>query len=392
MDASATTAWYGRFGGSYVAAPLVGVIRELSDAFASSIRDDCFQAELKDLLSTFGGRPTPLHPLRRFGRGTGAAILVKREDLAYTGGNYINSAAGQCLLARRMGARTVICETGSGHNGVATAAVAAALELRCIVFMGRTDHDAQAVMVSRMRALGAQVRPVDSGAAILSEAVSAAYQAWMAGTPETFYVSGAPVGPAPYPAIIREFQKIAGEELRFQTDASHARAPDAIVATLGGGSSVIGLFSAFAACKDTRLVVSQSTREPKSDCQLRLGQARLGVLHGARTLVLQDRSGSILVPSGLAPGLRYPATPPEIAQLWEEGRIESVAVDERDALATQSELARVDGLLASIESCHALHAARGVAAELQPDQIVVVSINAADDSEAFFSGTAYDAA
>jgi len=377
--AATAPAWYGRFGGAYVAAPLVPIVRALSEAFALAHADAQFRAELSDLLATFGGRPTPLHRLRRFGGAHSAAIWIKREDLAYTGGNYINSAAGQCLLARRLDARAVVCDTGSGHNGVATAAAAAALGLACTVFMGATDYHVQAVMVARMRALGADVRAVDSGAAILSEAVSAAYQAWMGGAPETVYVSGAPVGPAPYPAMVRAFQAIAGEELAAQIARAYGGAPAAILATLGGGGSAIGLFTPFLARCDTRLIVAQSVRLPPTGPQLRLGEARLGVLHGARTLVLQDVSGSVVAPSELAPGLRYPAASPEIAHLWETQRVEAVAVDASDALTAQAELARTEGILASIDSCHALAAAQVIARDLPTDRYIVVGINAADD-------------
>jgi len=372
--------WYGDYGGAFVAPPLVPVLREIATAFDAAVNDQAFVDDLAECLKTFGGRPTQLRALERFRPPGGAQIFVKREDLAYTGGSYINSAAGQCLLARRMRCTTVVCDTGSGHNGVATAAMAASLGLECIVFMGRSDYDAQHVMVSRMRTLGADVRAIDSGSALLSEAVSAAYQTWMGGSPDIFYVSGAPVGPAPYPAMIRHFQKVTGDEVRTQMRAMLQRDPDVLIAPLGGGSTAVGLFSAFEEDRHVRLCIAQSVRASSTGTQVRLGEATLGVLHGAKTLVLQQEAGLIASLPRLSPGLRYPATPPQIAALWAAGRVETILIDERDAASTQQDLARIEGLLVSIESSFAVCGARRLAQALPRDYCIVVSINAADDS------------
>lgn len=379
MAVRQSSIWYGEFGGAYVAPQLVSALRRIDEAFSHAIEDESFQEELSHFLETFGGRPTPLRELPRFASSSGARIFAKREDLAHTGGNYINSAAGQCLLAKRMGCHTIVCDTGSGHNGVAAAASAAALGLNCIVFMSLADCHAEQVMVARMRMLRAEVRVVDTGSAVLSEAVSAAYQAWMAGSPGVFYLSGAPVGPAPYPKMVSYFQRMIGEEVREQLRKLSEPAPSLVVAPLGGGSTAMGLFSVFAADSNVRLCVAQSVRRSIKEPQARLGQAKLGILHGAKTLVLQDDRGSIAALHATSPGLRYPGTAPQIAELWANKRLESVLIDEDDAKVVQREIAQIEGLLVSIESSHALCGALRMAASLTAQELVIVSVNAADD-------------
>lgn len=372
-----TNAWFGQWGGAYVAPPLVPVLRRLEHAFAEAAEDPNFQNDLDMFLTSFAGRPTPLRRLHS--APVACRIVVKREDLAASGGSYVNAAAGQCLLAQRMGAKTVICDTGSGHNGVATAAVAAALGLKCIVFMGAQDRRSRRVMVARMKALGADVRAADAGDAILSEAVSAAYQAWMAGGESTFYVSGAPVGPAPYPAMVHHFQRTVGAELTWQISGNEGRQPDVLVASLGGGSSVLGLFSAYRSRAQSRLVVAQALGPRADHAALRLEHGRAGVLHGARTLVLQDGLGHIQVPPSPAAGLRYPAVAPEVAGLWDEGRIESAPITNDEAVQAQSWLARKEGILASLESCHGLAAALKLGKDAPAHTLIVTVLSQADD-------------
>jgi tryptophan synthase beta chain len=342
-----TTSTYGAYGGRYVPETLVPALDELERGWNEAIADPAFRAELDRLGEHYIGRPTPLYEAERFAP-EGRRILLKREDLCHTGAHKINNAVGQILLATRLGKRRIVAETGAGQHGVATATVCARFGLECVVYMGSEDMRRQHPNVERIGLLGAEVRPVEFGTRTLKEATSEAIRDWIANVETTYYLIGSCVGPAPYPAIVRELQSVIGREARRQILESYERLPDAVVACVGGGSNAIGLFAGFFEDEAVRLIGVEAAGAAS------LGSGRPAILHGARSSVLADGDGQVLDAHSISAGLDYPGVGPEHAALRDSGRAEYVTATDAEALAAFHRLAETEGILPALEPAHAL--------------------------------------
>ncbi len=355
-DSSVGTGWFGPFGGRFVPETLIEPLRALEAAYADARRDAAFQKELARELASYVGRPTPLTYAERLSQETGLRVWLKREDLTHTGAHKINNTVGQVLLARRMGKKRVIAETGAGQHGVATAAAAARHGLPCAVYMGVEDMARQAPNVGRMRFLGASVVPVESGSRTLKDATSQALRAWSADSRDTFYVLGSALGPHPYPTMVRDFQSVIGREARAQFLREEGRLPDEVVACVGGGSNSIGIFTAFLKDPGVRLtgVEAGGLGVRTGRHAARFAGGRPGVLHGTRTYLLQDAHGQVLPTHSVSAGLDYPAVGPEHAQLRRLGRARYASATDEEALAAARALGRLEGILPALESAHAL--------------------------------------
>jgi tryptophan synthase beta chain len=351
-----TTAAYGEYGGRYVPETLVPALDELERGWEDAIADPSFRGELGRLGEHYVGRPTPLYEAARFAP-SGRRIVLKREDLCHTGAHKINNAVGQILLATRLGKHRIVAETGAGQHGVATATVCARFGLECVVYMGEEDIRRQHPNVERMRLLGAEVRSVAFGTRTLKEATSEAIRDWIANVETTYYLIGSCVGPAPYPAIVRELQAVIGREAREQMLAAYGVLPDAVVACVGGGSNAIGLFAGFLD-DDVRLVGVEAAGAAS------LGSGRPAILHGARSSVLADGDGQILDAHSISAGLDYPGVGPEHAALRDSGRADYVTASDEEALAAFHRLAETEGILPALEPAHALAHALVLEAEL----------------------------
>jgi tryptophan synthase beta chain len=352
-----TATTYGAYGGRYVPETLVPALDELERGWGVAIADSAFRAELDRLGEHYIGRPTPLYEATRFAPD-GRRVVLKREDLCHTGAHKINNAVGQILLATRLGKRRVVAETGAGQHGVATATVCARFGLECVVYMGAEDMRRQHPNVERMGLLGAEVRPVEFGTRTLKEATSEAIRDWIANVETTYYLIGSCVGPAPYPAIVRELQAVIGREARAQMLESYERLPDAVVACVGGGSNAIGVFSGFLEDEGVRLIGVEAAGAAS------LGSGRPAILHGARSSVLADADGQVLDAHSISAGLDYPGVGPEHAALRDSGRAEYVTATDAEALAAFHRLAEREGILPALEPAHALARALDVEAEL----------------------------
>ena len=348
---------FGPYGGQYVPETLMPALAELEAAWEQARDAPDFRAELDELLRDYAGRPTPLYLARRLSEVAGRPVYLKREDLLHTGAHKINNALGQTLLARRMGKRRVIAETGAGQHGVATATACALLALECVVYMGTEDMRRQAPNVQRMELLGATVAPVEAGARTLKEAVSEAIRDWVANVETSHYVIGSTVGPAPYPALVRDLQRVIGDEARAQLLERAGRLPSRVIACVGGGSNSIGTFAAFVADDGVELVGVEAGGEGletgRHGAPLAAG-GRPGVLHGSLSAILQDDDGQIAVAHSVSAGLDYPGSGPEHAQLRDSGRARYVAVTDDDALAAFGRVAELEGIIPALESAHAL--------------------------------------
>jgi len=347
---------FGDFGGQYVPETLMPALEELEAAFTEAQRDPGFLAELADLNRDFGGRPTPLYLAARVSEEVGSEVWLKREDLLHTGAHKLNNALGQVLLARRMGKTRVIAETGAGQHGVATATVCARFGLSCLVYMGSEDMRRQALNVYKMRLLGAEVEPVESGSATLKDATNEAIRDWVTNVRDTHYVIGSAVGPHPYPSVVRYFQRVIGDEARAQFTERTARLPATVVACVGGGSNAIGTFAAFLEDADVALVGVEAAGEGMSSGKhaATLMAGTPGVLHGAYSYLLQDEHGQVLATHSISAGLDYPGVGPEHSQLRESGRVRYTAVSDVEALAAFHRLCRLEGIIPALESSHAL--------------------------------------
>jgi tryptophan synthase beta chain len=347
---------FGPYGGRYVPETLVPALDELERVWAEARADEAFGAELAALLRDYAGRPTPLYLASRLSEVAGRTIYLKREDLLHTGAHKINNALGQALLAKRMGKQRVIAETGAGQHGVATATACALLDLECVVYMGTEDMRRQRPNVERMRLLGAEVAPVEAGARTLKEAVSAAIRDWVGSVATTHYVIGSAVGPAPYPALVRDLQRVIGDEARAQLLEREGRLPDRAIACVGGGSNAIGTFVPFVADAGVELVGVEAAgaglESGRHSAPLTTG-AR-GVLHGSMAAVLQDPEGQILEAHSISAGLDYPGSGPEHAWLRDSGRVSYVAVTDDEAVAAFRRVARLEGIVPALESSHAI--------------------------------------
>ncbi len=348
---------FGPYGGQYVPETLMPALSELESAWVDAREDPEFRAELDGLLRDYVGRPSPLYRASRLSEAAGHPVYLKREDLNHTGAHKINNALGQALLARRMGKRRIIAETGAGQHGVASATACALLDLECVVYMGTEDMRRQKPNVDRMGLLGARVEPVQAGARTLKEAVSAAIRDWVANVETTHYIIGSCVGPAPYPALVRDLQRVIGDEARAQVLAATGRLPQRVIACVGGGSNSIGIFTPFVEDEGVELIGVEAAGEGLDSGRHGApltAAGRAGVLHGAYSAIMQDEDGQILEAHSISAGLDYPGSGPEHAWLRDQGRARYVAVTDREALAAFARTARLEGIIPALESAHAL--------------------------------------
>ena len=375
---------FGPYGGQYVPETLMSALEELEGAWNEAWADPEFQLELKAQLHAFVGRPTPLYAAERLTEHfAGARIHLKREDLCHTGAHKLNNALGQALLARRMGKRRIIAETGAGQHGVATATVCARSGFECTVYMGSEDMRRQSVNVHRMRLLGAEVREVTAGTATLKEAVSEAIRDWVTNVGGTHYIIGSAVGPHPYPAMVRDLQRVIGDEARDQYLAAEGRLPDAVVACVGGGSNAIGMFTAFVGDRGVRLIGVEAGGDGIESGRhaASLIGGRPGVLHGSFSYVIQDADGQVLATHSISAGLDYPGVGPEHALLRDLERAEYVVVSDAEAVSAFKLCTRIEGILPALEPAHALHHAGRLARELGPDGRVLVCLSGRGDKD-----------
>ena len=376
--------YYGAYGGKFVPETLVAPVAELERAYLDARGDADFRRELAALLRHYVGRPTPLYEATRLtASGGGARIFLKREDLAHTGAHKINNAIGQALLARRMGKRRVIAETGAGQHGVATATACALLGLECDVYMGAEDMARQSLNVFRMELLGATVRRVDAGSKTLKDAINEAMRDWVGTVADSYYLLGSVLGPHPYPLMVREFQSIIGREAREQCLEAAGRLPGTIVACVGGGSNAIGIFDAFVEDSAVRLIGVEAGGygiEPGRHAARFAGGAA-GVLQGTRSYVLQDSDGNIELTHSISAGLDYAAVGPEHAWLHDIGRTEYAWIGDADALQAFQLLARTEGILPALESAHAIAHAVRIAAEMNADDVLLVNLSGRGDKD-----------
>jgi tryptophan synthase beta chain len=374
---------FGAFGGRFVPETLMAPLDELAKAYKDARRDPVFRAELDDLLKTYVGRPTPLTEARRLSDALGGARLwLKREDLLHTGAHKINNAIGQALLTKRMGKTRVIAETGAGQHGVATATACALFGLECVVYMGAVDVERQALNVYRMKLLGATVVPVTGGSRTLKDAINEAMRDWVATTATTHYILGSVLGPHPFPTMVRDFHSVIGKEARVQCRRAFGRLPDLLVACVGGGSNAIGLFREFLPDAGVEMVGVEAggrSLDP-GEHAARFGPGSVGVLHGTRTLILQDAAGQVLPTHSVSAGLDYPAVGPEHARLAELGRTRYVSVSDADALAAFHRLAETEGIIPALETAHAVAWAIAEAPR-RPGTNIVVNLSGRGDKD-----------
>ena len=379
---------FGQYGGRFVPEALIAALDELASAYTKARDDDDFQREFKRLLREYAGRPSLLYDAQRLSEELGARILLKREDLNHTGAHKINNVLGQVLLTSRMGKSRVIAETGAGQHGVAAATAAALFGLDCTVYMGAVDMERQALNVARMRLLGATVVPVHSGSQTLKDALNEAFRDWVTNVEDTHYVIGTVAGPAPFPEMVREFASPIGIEARAQSLELLGRLPDAVVACVGGGSNAIGIFHAFVPDESVRLYGFEAGGDGVESGRhaATLTGGSPGVLHGARSYVLQDDDGQTMESHSISAGLDYPGVGPEHAYLHDIGRVTYRPVTDAAAMAAFELLCRTEGIIPAIESAHALAGARDVAAELGRDAVIVVNLSGRGDKDVATAG------
>lgn len=375
--------YFGEFGGQFVPELLMPPLRELEDAYRTIARSKPFLTEFGQILAEYVGRSTPLYRCPNLSAELGFNLYLKREDLAHTGAHKINNTIGQALLTRHMGKRVLLAETGAGQHGVASATAAAMLGLSCIVYMGATDVVRQAHNVQRMRLLGAEVRPVESGTKTLKDAINAALRHWIAEQADTHYCIGSVVGPAPFPELVRDFQSVIGHECRQQCVERFGTLPDLVVACVGGGSNAMGIFHPFVEDREVRLVGVEAAGTGQPGCyhSASVTQGTPGVLHGTRTRLLQTADGQILPSHSVAPGLDYPGVGPEHSWLDASGRAEYVTVNDNQALAAFQVLCRREGIIPALESSHALAYVLENRDAIEPGSNVVVNLSGRGDKD-----------
>ena len=375
---------YGVYGGRYVAETLIGPLAELEEAYAQAKNDAGFQEEFNALLKDYVGRESPLTVCRRLTEHLGGAMIVlKREDLNHTGAHKVNNTIGQALLAKRMGKKRLIAETGAGMHGVATATVAALLGMPCDVYMGAIDVERQAPNVERMKMLGATVHAVTEGSATLKDAMNEALRDWVSNSDDTFYVIGTVAGPAPYPEMVRDFQSVIGREARRQCLEKFGRLPDQAIACVGGGSNAMGLFAGFIDDQEVKLVGVEAGGKgvETGEHAASINGGRLGVLHGAKTMLLQTDDGNILDTYSVSAGLDYPGVGPEHCYLHDIGRAEYSVINDDEAIAAFDALCRFEGIIPALESSHALAEAIKRAPKLSKDTILLVNLSGRGDKD-----------
>jgi tryptophan synthase beta chain len=374
---------FGQFGGRYVAETLMPLILDLEREYRAAQADPEFRSEFEYLLKNYVGRPSPLWLAERLTEELGGAkIYLKREDLNHTGAHKINNCIGQILLARRMGKKRIIAETGAGQHGVATATVAALFGLPCTIFMGAVDVARQQPNVFRMKLLGAEVVAVESGAKTLKDAMNEAMRYWVANVHDTFYIIGTAAGPHPYPELVRDFQSVIGTEAREQILEAEGRLPDMLIAPVGGGSNAIGLFHPFLDDKDVEIVGVEAAGEGLNKRHAAsLSGGRPGILHGNKTYLLQDEDGQITDAHSISAGLDYPGIGPEHSWLHEIGRVRYVPVTDTEALESFQRLTKLEGIIPALESAHAIAAAEKLAPQMSKDQIIIVNLSGRGDKD-----------
>jgi tryptophan synthase beta chain len=376
--------YYGNYGGRFVPETLVPALDELTAAFKALQNDTAFWQEFESLCHYYIGRPTPLYFAERLTAHCGGAkILLKREDLAHTGAHKINNAVGQALLTKKLGKKRIIAETGAGQHGVATAAVSALMGMECVIYMGSDDIERQKLNVFRMRLMGAEVRSVSSGSRTLKDAINEAFRDWVSNVSTSHYLLGSVVGPHPYPAMVRDFQSIIGKETREQMLKQYQRLPDYIVACVGGGSNSMGIFYPFLNDKDVRLVGVEAAGHgiETGEHAATLTAGTLGVLHGAKSYVLQDKDGQILATHSISAGLDYPGVGPEHSFLKDSGRAVYASITDKEALDGFQLLCRTEGIIPALESAHAVAHAVKMAPALKKDQIIVINLSGRGDKD-----------
>jgi tryptophan synthase beta subunit len=375
---------FGPYGGQFVPETLMPALHELEAAYADATADGAFRAELESYNRHYGGRPTPLYLAKRLTEHVGGArMYLKREDLVHGGAHKFNNVMGQVLLARRMGKARVIAETGAGQHGVATAMAGAVLGLPVEVYMGSVDMERQSLNVFRMRLLGAQVHPVADGTQTLKDAINEALRDWVTNVTTTYYCLGSVVGPHPYPTIVRDFQSVIGREIRQQSLEQTGRLPDVVVACVGGGSNAMGTFAPFLDDPDVELLGAEAGGHGLASGRhaATLAAGRPGVLHGARTYLLQDEDGQVADTHSISAGLDYPGVGPQHAYLKDAGRASYVAVDDRQALDAFQTLAKLEGILPALEPAHAVFAGMQRARELAKDDVLVITLSGRGDKD-----------
>jgi tryptophan synthase beta chain len=380
------TGHFGMFGGRFVAETLMPLILALEQAYEQAKADPSFQAEIDNYAKHYVGRPSPLYFAERLTqRFGGAKVYFKRDELNHTGAHKINNCMGQILLARRMGKTRIIAETGAGQHGVATATVCALFDLPCVVYMGETDIERQSPNVFRMKLLGAEVVPVKSGSRTLKDAMNEALRDWVANVENTFYIIGTVAGPHPYPAMVRDFQSVIGNEVREQLQELEGRLPDTLVACIGGGSNAMGLFYPFLDDKSVRIVGVEAAGHgiETGEHAASLTGGRPGVLHGNRTYLLQDDDGQILEAHSISAGLDYPGIGPEHSWLHESGRVEYASATDREALDAFQLCSRMEGIIPALEPSHALAQVAKIAPDLPRDHLLVMNLCGRGDKDVF---------
>lgn len=376
--------FFGDFGGRYMPESLIAAIDEITAVWESAMVDPAFLAEYAALLDTYAGRPSKLTEVPRFAEHAGGArIFLKREDLNHTGSHKINNVLGQALLTKRLGKTRVIAETGAGQHGVATATAAALFGFDCTIYMGEVDTERQALNVARMRLLGAEVIPVTSGSRTLKDAINEAYRDWVASVETTNYVFGTAAGPHPFPAMVRDFQKVISEEAREQIIERIGRLPDAVVAAVGGGSNAIGMFDAFIDDPSVKLYGVEAAGDGVDTLRhaASIERGRVGVLHGAKTFVLQDEDGQTIESHSISAGLDYPGVGPEHAWLSSIGRAEYIPATDDEAMQALRLLSRTEGIIPAIESSHALAGALRLGREMGPEAVIAVCLSGRGDKD-----------
>ena len=375
---------FGKFGGMFAPETLVTPLMDLHEAYQRLRDDPKFQDEFMEELRLYVGRPSPLYPAKRLTEAWGGArVYLKREDLNHTGAHKINNTVGQALLARHMGKRRIIAETGAGQHGVATATVAARFGMKCVVYMGSEDIQRQSVNVYRMKLLGADVVPVDSGSRTLKDAINEAFRDWVTNVEDTFYIFGTVAGPHPYPLIVRDFNSVIGREVRYQIMEFEGRLPNALTACVGGGSNAMGLFYPFLNDTDVEIYGVEAGGDGLDSGRhaATLSAGRPGVLHGSRTFLLETSDGQIVETHSISAGLDYPGVGPEHSWLKDSGRAKYVAVTDKDAVAAFHELTRLEGIMPALESSHAVAYAKHLARALGKNKSLVVNLSGRGDKD-----------
>lgn len=377
---------FGEFGGQYVPETVMNAVHELEEAYDKYKDDPDFKAELTDLYVNYANRPSMLYFAKHMTEDLGGAkVYIKREDLNHTGAHKINNVLGQILLAKRMGKKRIIAETGAGQHGVATATVCALMGLECCVYMGEEDTKRQSLNVYRMELLGAKVVLVSSGTSTLKDAINEAMRDWCTNIENTFYCIGSVMGPHPYPEMVRDFQKIIGEEIKSQMLEREGKLPDCVVACVGGGSNAMGAFYDFIPDRSVRLVGAEAAGRGinTADTAATLSCGSVGIFHGMKSIFLQDKFGQIAPVYSISAGLDYPGIGPEHADLWKTGRADYVAVTDEEAVSAFEYLSRTEGIIPAIESAHAVAAAMKIAPEMGKDQTIVINLSGRGDKDVY---------